>query len=197
MSIKIDDLCKNYGEQTIFHHYNACFADNSVTCIMGPSGCGKTTLVRILAGLEKKDAGTIEGIEGTLQAVVFQEDRLCEHLSVKMNLRLVCATNVTDEELETQLQAVGLVGTLDKRVSHLSGGMKRRVAIVRALIAEHDILIMDEPFKGLDEELKQLVITHVRKKSKGKIVLIVLHDTQEVTALCPDQVLHLENLKKR
>lgn len=188
MQIKIEGLCKTYGEQNIFHNYCACFEEDSITCIVGASGCGKTTLLRILAGIEEVNAGMLEGIEGKRRAVVFQEDRLCEHLSVKMNLRLVCEKEVTEQALEEELTRVGLEGVLEKRVSLLSGGMKRRVAIVRAMIAQSDILLMDEPFKGLDEALKERVIQYVREKSKGKIALIVVHEMKEVELLQADKV---------
>ena len=196
MHIKIDGLCKTYGVQNIFHDYCACFEEGRITCIVGPSGCGKTTLLRILAGIEEMNAGTLTGINEKTKAVVFQEDRLCEHLSVKMNLRLVCEKEVTEQELEEQLTLVGLKGVLKKRVSLLSGGMKRRVAIVRAMIVKSDLLLMDEPFKGLDEELKKQVIQYVREKSKGKTLLVVLHEAQEVELLQADKVERLEMDKK-
>ena len=191
MDIKIHNLNKKYGEQSILKNYAVDFKDNAITCIMGVSGCGKTTLIRILAGLETKNSGIIEGIEGRLITMVFQEERLCENLSVKMNLRLVCKNKISDEELKYHLKEVGLEGVLEKSVSTLSGGMRRRVAIVRAMITESDIIIMDEPFKGLDEELKKHVIAYVRKNSIGKTLIVVAHDMQAIEFLRPDKVVQM------
>lgn len=132
------------------------FPEGKTTCIRGRSGCGKTTLIRLLLGLDIPDKGKIEGISDRKISAVFQEDRLCENLSAASNIRLVCTETISDRELEEAYKAVAL----QKPVRELSGGMRRRVSILRALLADSDCVIMDEPLRGLDEkpEQKQLII---------------------------------------
>ena len=103
---------------------------------MGKSGLGKTTLLRILMGLEKYDAGSIEGMENKKISAVFQEDRLCENLSAVTNVAIVCEKNVTLQEIRKELENIGLSGSTEKPVKELSGGMKRRVAIIRSIMAD-------------------------------------------------------------
>lgn len=147
-------------------------------CLMGPSGQGKTTLLHILMGLVKPDEGTLSGLDGHRLAPVFQENRLCENLSAGANLRLVCGSG-RGEEISDALAAMGLADCLHKPVRELSGGMKRRVAIARALVSGGDILLFDEPFKGLDDNTKQQVMTHVKEQVKGKTLIWVTHDQRE------------------
>lgn len=153
--------------------------------MMAPSGAGKTTLLRILAGLEKADSGQIEGLEGLRISMVFQEDRLCENLSASANIRLVRGKKRwgRDKKLEAKISkamaAVGLGGCEDQPVREFSGGMRQRTALLRALYSEWDVLFLDEPFKGLDEETKELVIEYTKKQCFGKTVIFVTHDRSE------------------
>ena len=141
---------------------------------VGPSGYGKTTLLRIIAGLEKPDAGSVEGVPEQI-GFVFQEDRLCEDFSAVSNVRLVTGKNMPKEEIVRH--------SLDKPVREYSGGMKRRVAIVRAVCYPAELLILDEPFKGLDEKLRMEVISYIRKYAKGKTVLCVTHEPEDAERL--------------
>ena len=156
MDIKVDHVSKAYGEQQILRDLCCVFPEGKTTCIRGRSGCGKTTLIRLLLGLDIPDKGKIEGISDRKISAVFQEDRLCENLSAASNIRLVCTETISDRELEEAYKAVAL----QKPVRELSGGMRRRVSILRALLADSDCVIMDEPLRGLDEkpEQKQLII---------------------------------------
>ena len=142
---------------------------------MGPSGCGKTTLLRILLGLETADAGTITGLEGRRMSAVFQEDRLCENVSAVSNLRLVNPA-LSRRAAEAALTELGLGEALSQPVREFSGGMKRRVAILRALLAEFDLLLADEPFKGLDEETKRQTMAYFAEHTRGKTVILVTHE---------------------
>ena len=153
MAIKIENLSKSYDGRQVFENLNMELTEGRITCIMAPSGKGKTTLLRILIGLEQADRGKITGIEGKNISVVFQEDRLCENLNVLSNIRLVQKEKT---EIREGLEAVGLLDCCHQPVRELSGGMKRRVAILRALYAKWDILFLDEPFKGLDKEMKEM-----------------------------------------
>lgn len=183
MDIKVKNLNKSFKGQQVLCKANLLFLKGRVTCVMGASGVGKTTLAYIVMGLLEADSGEITGIQGKKISAVFQEDRLIEHWDTIKNIMLVCPVNVSREIVESYLKEIGLTDYEGKPVSSLSGGMRRRVAIVRALLSEHDILLMDEPFKGLDEELKKQVICFVKKKSEGKTVIIITHDKEEVTML--------------
>jgi NitT/TauT family transport system ATP-binding protein len=119
-------------------------------CLAGPSGCGKTTLLRLLAGLETPQSGTVVGLGGRRVAMVFQEDRLLPWETAWQN-----AVTTPDagarERAADWLRRLGLADSLHVRPADLSGGMRRRVALARALAAEPEILLLDEPFTGLDE----------------------------------------------
>lgn len=179
MDIIVEHLWKRYGDKQVFQDYSLRIRQGTVSAIMAPSGAGKTTLIRLLAGLETADSGTISGLDGKKVSMVFQEDRLCSHLSAVMNIRFVCDKNISKNQICNELQQVGLGGSELRPVSELSGGMKRRVALVRALLVPYDILILDEPFKGLDEEMKEKVMDYTKEKSSGKTVILVTHDEKE------------------
>ena len=147
-----------------------------------PSGAGKTTLLRILMGLETQDRGIITGLDGLRLSAVFQEDRLCENLNPVSNLRLVTPALSRTAAAEA-LAAVGLTDCQRQPARELSGGMRRRVAILRALLAEYDLLFLDEPFKGLDQETKEIVMADTRRRCSGRTVLFVTHDSAELEAL--------------
>ena len=152
-------------------------------CIMGPSGCGKTTLFRILLGLEQADEGKIEGLQYHSVSAVFQEDRLLENLSAVRNVWLVCGKKVSENEIRRQLSEVLPKEALDKPVRHLSGGMRRRAALVRAVMKESNLLIMDEPFTGLDEETKKKTITYLKKTIDKKTFLFSTHQEEDAALL--------------
>ena len=161
------------------------FPEGKITCIRGRSGCGKTTLIRLLLGLDIPDKGKIEGISDRKISAVFQEDRLCENLSAASNIRLVCTETISDRELEEAYKAVAL----QKPVRELSGGMRRRVSILRALLADSDCVIMDEPLRGLDEKTRTKTIDYILKKTEGKTLIFVTHEEQEAVWLKADKTL--------
>ena len=174
----LDGIAKRYGDKTVLRDVSLVFPSDSVTCVMGPSGCGKTTLMRIIAGLEEPDGGSLAGRPEKI-SFVFQEDRLCEDFSAAANVRLVTGKTMPENEIEECLVSLGLEGSLRRPVRELSGGMKRRVAIARALCFRPDLLILDEAFKGLDEERKQTVMDRILEETKGRIVICVTHDPDE------------------
>ena len=154
--------------------------EGGVTVLMGPNGSGKTTVARLLLGLAVPDEGVISGLDGRRRAAVFQEDRLCDQLSAVGNVRLVLDRAIPASAVESELRQVGMDGeSLVKPVRDLSGGQRRRVAIVRALMADADLVVLDEPFKGLDAEAKTLVMTYVRERCKGRTTLLITHDAAE------------------
>ncbi len=117
--------------------------------------------------------------------MVFQEDRLCNDLNAITNIRIICGKKnngpkgITDSRIYDELEKAGLKGNEKYPVRELSGGMRRRIAIVRALMADYDILILDEPFAGLDWENKKRMADYIKEKSKGKTVILVTHDKAE------------------
>ncbi len=183
MDIKVNSICKSFKEQQVLNNISMSFLEGSITCIMGASGVGKTTLAYIIMGLLEADSGEIIGLSGKRISAVFQEDRLIEHWDALKNIKLVSNKDVNIEKVERHLREIGLTEYEGKPVKALSGGMRRRVAIVRALLSEYDILIMDEPFKGLDEGLKKQAINYVKKNTKEKTLIIITHDRDEVDML--------------
>jgi NitT/TauT family transport system ATP-binding protein len=183
MAIELLHLSKCFADHIVYKDLNLSFAEGEINCLMGASGSGKTTLLYLLMGILKPDFGEIRGVAGKRIAAVFQEDRLIEHFDAGKNINLVCEKQLSALQIEQELIQVGIEEYAGKEVRHFSGGMRRRVALVRALLAPSDILILDEPFKGLDEALKAQVIDYVKKKTVGKTVVLVTHDMEEAQLL--------------
>lgn len=183
MDIKLLHIKKKYGEKQVLVDISLSFLEGKISCMMGASGIGKTTILNLIMGLIKPDSGEILGCQNKKIAVVFQEDRLIEHWDAYQNIELVCDKTITRANIREELAKVGIEADEKKPVRELSGGMKRRVALVRAILAKSDILLMDEPFKGLDDAIKQQVVVYVKQKTKGKTVIIVTHDEEDVHLL--------------
>lgn len=173
--IVIEHLSKKYGEKKVLEDLNLVLEAGKTYTMAGPSGCGKTTFLRILMGLEKADSGTISGVPAKISAV-FQENRLSESFSALDNVMLVMNSENQKETAAELLHALGLTDNLTKPVKTFSGGMKRRVALARALAADYDLLILDEPFTGLDAQNRELAIKVIEEYTKNKTVLLVSHD---------------------
>lgn len=182
--IIIKDISKSFDSKNVLNKFSLKIEECSKIAIMGSSGVGKTTLLRILMGLENPDQGEIQGLEGGYSCV-FQEDRLCEDFSAITNVKIALDKSIKHDTniIKEHLKQVGLSGFLDVPVKTLSGGMKRRVAIVRAVIKKTRIIIMDEPFKGLDEDTKDEVINYIKQNSKDKTLIMVTHNENEAKAL--------------
>ncbi len=179
------NLCKSYGEKAVLNNFSAHFDAGEISALMGPSGCGKTTLFRILLGIEKADAGEVRGLGRAV--AVFQEDRLSEPLSAIKNVCLG-RRGATPDEAKALLSALGLAEDAEKPVKELSGGMRRRVSIARALIADADTLLLDEPFSALDEETKASVMSFTKDALAGKTVVLITHDPDEARAFAGNRV---------
>lgn len=158
------------------------FPYGRATCVMGESGAGKTTLLRLLMGLEQPDGGSVEGFLECSMSAVFQEDRLCMNLNAESNVRLCCPKERRGE-IVPLLDALGLGGSTAEPVSLLSGGMRRRVAIARALLAQYDVLLLDEPFRGLDAHTRDTVADKLLDMTRGKTVICVTHDELDAQRL--------------
>ncbi len=186
--IVIRHLSKAYDGKQVLQDVSLTLPAGKCTCIMGPSGCGKTTLMHILCGLVKQDEGDITGLPEKI-AVVFQENRLTEPFSALENVTLV--NDSQKEKARALLCSLGLEESLHQKVSALSGGMKRRVAIARALCFDAPFLVMDEPFKGLDESTKEQVMDTVLRETAGKTLLLITHDEEEAMKFS-DTVIRME-----
>lgn len=176
-AIRIENLSKSYGDTCVLRDFSARLPLGETTVITGVSGGGKTTLLRLILGLEAPDAGTIAGVPEA-RAAVFQEDRLCPQLTALENV-LFAAGRKKEPEARRLLSRLGLGDSMDAAASALSGGMRRRCALARALCTEHEILVLDEPFKGLDAETRRAAMEAVRESSHDKTVLLVTHDAAE------------------
>ena len=180
VGIVIEGLTKSFGEKKVLDNFSLCVADGENIAIMGESGSGKTTLLNIISGIIKQDSGIISGIKNKRISFVFQEDRLAENFSVYRNIKLVCKKSVSKKDITEALKMTGLEEkVIYTKVCDLSGGMKRRVSIVRAILYDGDILLLDEPTKGLDEQNQRIVIDYILAASKHKTVLWVTHDEDE------------------
>ena len=182
MDIRVVNLNKSFGDHAVLEDVNMEFAAGKCTVIMGESGCGKTTLLRVLMGFEPYDSGEIIGVPERISAV-FQEDRLLEDFSALSNIVFAAEKSIKKETIRSHLADVGLPEIADQRVGELSGGMKRRVAIVRAMLAKKGLLLLDEPLKGLDEQNRERTAGYIRRYSEGITTIIVTHDFDDVALM--------------
>ncbi len=178
--ISINNISFAYGEKEILNDFSLNIENGNRLCFFGESGYGKTTLLRLISGLEKPQKGEIKK-DGNLKiAAVFQENRLLPFKTVMQNITLIGADETTAQH---HLNALGIGDTADKYPSELSGGMKRRAAIARALSSDYDILILDEPFAGLDSGNISSAAEHINKTLKNKTLLLVTHSKEEAEML--------------
>lgn len=180
--ISLKNVSVSFGDKRVLEDYCLTVNDGEKVCIMGRSGCGKTTVSRLILGLLTPDSGSITGVPQKLSAV-FQEDRLCEAFDALSNVRFATGGKKNSSELKKHLTALGLGDSLHTPVSTLSGGMRRRVAIARALSVEFDLLILDEPFNGLDAEMCKKTAEYILEQTKGKTVICITHDEFEAKLL--------------
>lgn len=173
--MKITNLSKSFDGKAIFKDYSSEFATGKITYLMGESGVGKTTLLRMISGLDTDYTGEIT-YEGKL-AYVFQEPRLFPNLSVLSNLKIVNDNPTLNAK--KLLKSVELNDCEDMLPSELSGGMKMRLSIARAVYYDPDIILMDEPFASLDKEMKDRIVNKIFKLLSGKTIIIISHDRSD------------------
>lgn len=185
MHLEIKELSKSFGGTKVLDGINISLKSGQIYCFMEPSGSGKTTLFKILLGIITKDSGTITGLDGSTITAVFQEDRLCNDFSPIENVSMVMNVPSRNHKKTAKEELLNLLPeeSLTRPVSTLSGGMKRRVAIVRALSVPFDMVILDEPFSGLDEGNKNKVISYMKVKCQGKLVLLSTHQQEDIDRL--------------
>lgn len=181
--IKIENLSKSFGNHTLYTNLSLTVEDGEILAIIGPNGCGKTTLLKIIAGLIKADSGNIENTSKKV-AFVFQNDRLLPWLNVYENIKLV--NNKEDKKkINEVIELTGLSGLQNYYPEQLSGGQKQRCAIARALYYSQELLLLDEAFNNLDQEIKKKLIADVKAinvASKTSIILVT-HNMEEAEML--------------
>ena len=187
--IELSGIYKRYGKDWLFENFSIAFPEGQISVLIGPSGIGKTTILRLIAGLEPYEKGSISGIGQQKISFVFQEDRLLPWLSLGENIELVLKASMTKEEAQAKSRQV--LATLDladawhMMPAELSGGMQRRGSIGRAMAYDGDIFLLDEPFKGLDEALKGEILPKLADSwhKAGKTVIMVTHDLKDAREL--------------
>ncbi len=197
--IEIINLSKKYGELAVFEKFNLEIEESEITCILGRSGCGKSTLLNIIAGLIPFDKGEIKGVDYNRISYIFQDPRLLPWLTALENVKLVLLSleepKIAEKTAARYLEMVGLKEYYDFYPHQLSGGMKQRVAIARAFAYPSDLLLMDEPFKGLDIELKENLISSfldIWAKQK-KTVVFVTHEIEDAEKI-GHKLINISNL---
>lgn len=174
--VELNNVSKYFSGEKVLSDFSCRIGDSGLTIISGPSGSGKTTLARIISGIDEDFSGERITDRELKVTYIFQEDRLISGLSALENVSLVSDRNTA----EKILKSFGLDGNLDKKPDQLSGGMKRRTAVARALAYGGDLLVADEPFKGLDSELKSVVYDALISFSKKHAVILISHDREDI-----------------
>jgi len=201
-AIICEDIVKSYGDEEALKGISLRVPEGSFFALLGPSGCGKTTMLRVLAGLETPDAGTISiggktfNDESTFVppekrnvALVFQDYALFPHMTVEENVGYgcKCKSNKCDR-VEEVLELVGMKGVKDRMPHEVSGGQQQRIALARALASDPDVVLLDEPFSNLDEQMRVRIREDVRDilKQAGVTTLFVTHDQEEALSLADE-----------
>ena len=180
--LTIEHLTKQFGEKTLFR--DLCLTVDGPAVLWAPSGWGKTTLLRILMGLDTPTAGRVRGVGRA--AAVFQEDRLCPQLTALQNVTLVLPGSEKQykEQIGTDFQQLGMdAAALALPAARLSGGQKRRTALLRALWAPSDTLLLDEPFTGMDPDTLAAAAALLRTRCGTEPVLLATHDREAIRLL--------------
>ncbi len=205
--ISITNVSKKFADLNLFSGLNLSVNKEDIIAIIGPSGCGKTTILRMICGLEKDYSGKIK-FEGediseiTVQdkiGFIFQKPILFPHLNVGRNILLGCKEKgdkkFYNQIIERELEFIGLPGFEKRKVESLSGGESQRVALARALLANPELLLLDEPFSSLDVSSRRSLATETRQfiKSRNKTAIHVTHDEEEAKIIA-DRIIYWEDL---
>lgn len=181
--IKLTNLTHSYDEKSVISNLSFTFPDKGCFALMGPSGCGKTTLLHLLAGLAEPASGTVTSTHLQI-AMAFQEPRLLPWLSCEDNVKLVLSERQDAAEITAKwLNAFELSDAAKQLPGELSGGMKQRLSLARALAYGGDLFLLDEPFSALDPELKSRIAPIIKEATKHALVILVTHDLEDAKLL--------------
>ncbi len=198
MKYAVKNINKSYEKTQILKNVSIGFEKGKTTCILGESGVGKTTLLNIISGIIDADSGEVVGFKDEACSFVFQEDRLIEWKNIRNNLSFVLENKIDKLEIEKLIDKyLELVNLQEYKCYYprkLSGGMRQRISILRAFIYPSNILIMDEPFKSLDINNKQIVMELFKKLKtiEDKTCILITHDIEEALEL-GDRIIILSN----
>lgn len=170
--IELSHLFFSYGDRTVLSDFSLTLPDRGIIALQGPSGCGKTTLLRLLAGLERPQSGTISGVVPGTGAILFQENRLLPWRTVGQHITDVLPRERQDETARW-LELVELEGEVNTLPAALSGGMGRRLALARCLALGGSLYLLDEPFAGVDPERARRILGRIR--ALGTPVVLTSH----------------------
>lgn len=184
--IQLNRIAVSFGERKILADLSLTIQENEHLAILAESGIGKTTLLRIIAGLEQPDAGSVTGISPDRLAYMFQEPRLFESLSALDNVAVVSRDKkeTARRKAGELLARVGLEEAVHKHPSQLSGGMKQRVALARTFMTDAAVFLLDEPFSALDEDTREKMRRFVYEQTQDKTLLLVTHRRDDAELLC-------------
>ena len=200
--IEIRNLKKTFDEKRIIDGLDLDVGRNEIVAILGPSGCGKSTLLRCIVGLEAQENGDIAyaSTDGSSSVgYLFQQPILYPHLNVAANIALGFTTMVgkkkAREIIAEELKSVSLSGFENRRVESLSGGEAQRIALIRAMLCQPEILLLDEPFSALDLDTRRVLTVQTRTwlKQRNTAAIHVTHDPEEA-ALIADRVIEWSEL---
>ncbi len=177
--IRMEHISVAYGGKTVLRDFSLELPETGLTALAGPSGCGKTTLLRVLCGLQRPDAGTVTGIAPGEIAFLFQENRLFPWRTVRQHIADVLPKSRRGEE-GAWLALAELTGEEDAYPDALSGGMARRLALARALALGGRLYVLDEPFAGVDAACRDRILARIR--ALGTPVLFTAHEPEALAA---------------
>ncbi|WP_202318827.1 ABC transporter ATP-binding protein [Archaeoglobus neptunius] len=183
MALIVEGLKKSFGSLKVLNGVSFLVEEGEFICLLGESGCGKTTILKIIAGLEEADEGNIIFEGGSRIGFVFQDDRLLPWRTVYGNILFALKAAGTGGSVEDIINLVGLRGFENYYPKQLSGGMKQKVGIARALAVNPDVLLMDEPFASLDARTRERMQEELLKIVSGKSVIFVTHSIDEAIYL--------------
>lgn len=197
MALKLLNVSKKFDSKEILNSFSFEFGETGLYLIIGESGAGKTTLLRIISGLDKSYTGEVSGGGEKLCSMHFQEYRLFPQMSAIDNVCLVSFDKPTVDDYENARKLLGRLKIslfdMNQPPRMLSGGMKQRISLARAILKDSPILLLDEPTKELDYELVEIVKEIITEESKRRLVILVTHDTDIFSDL-PKEIIKLQNM---
>ena len=187
MSLTLSNIKKSFGDKIIFNGFSYEFNDNGIYAVIGESGVGKTTLLRMIAGLDNRYKGKIEGGGFKNVSFAFQEYRLFPSVSALENVIVAIGNKKNNNSIIEAKQMLSYLGFSDEDMNlfpdELSGGMKQRVSLARAFLKKSKILILDEPTKELDAQLRQKIYDLIIKESESRLIIIVSHLKEDLECI--------------